>query len=561
MCASACVYVCATRMERKRTQQTRINLPSIPQNIAPPQQQRPMPRPMSPMMPMPGMMPPRPRKRTWKDRLLLNYGGSMHATLQKGELTVPRWIVGRSILFFFIAFVACNIAFGYPLPLDIIMVSVVSVLLFFVGSHMVANQGIHQRERTFLRNVFAISLVSRFIWVTFVYIVFNPIHYGNAMGDGADTGWYMNFAEGLAHWMRDGFTTPFNQLRLSYASAIDDVGYPIVLAIENILTFGISDVLLPLIIKAFLGAYCAICIYRVCKRHFGIGTARLAAIFVALNPNMIYWCGSMMKEAEMVFLCCLFLDKTDFTLSTSNKIGFRELVPGILIGMSLFFFRTALGLVAFFAIFGHLIFVSHKVMSNGKKILAGVLVVATLFVGIGDRFITQSVEHIENVESGGQKTNMEWRSKREGGNEFAKYAGAAVFAPLIFTIPFPTFNQANAEQIVQPLTSGGSFIRNVFSFFVIMVLLLLLISGEWRKHVFILAYTCGYLLVLVLSGYAQSGRFHMPIWPMLMLFAAYGIQIAKSNKRLQHGYNLILVLEVFVCLAWNWFKLKGRGMI
>ena len=94
-----------------------------------------------------------------------------------------------------------------------------------------------------------------------------------------------------------------------------------------------------------------------------------------------------------------------------------------------------------------------------------------------------------------------------------------------------------------------------------MVLLLLLLSGEWRKHVFILAYMCGYLVVLVFSGFAQSGRFHMPIWPMLMLFAAYGVQIAKGNVRLRRGFNMVLMAEVLVCLIWNWFKLKGRGMI
>jgi hypothetical protein len=44
---------------------------------------------------------------------------------------------------------------------------------------------------------------------------------------------------------------------------------------------------------------------------------------------------------------------------------------------------------------------------------------------------------------------MEWRSTRVGGNSFAKYATAGVFAPLIFTIPFPTFNQANAAQLLQ----------------------------------------------------------------------------------------------------------------
>ena len=109
--------------------------------------------------------------------------------------------------------------------------------------------------------------------------------------------------------------------------------------------------------------------------------------------------------------------------------------------------------------------------------------------------------------------------------------------------------------------AGGYFIKNILSFFVILVMILFLASGEWRKHVFIIAYTVGYLMVLVLSEFAQSGRFHMPIMPMLMLFAAYGVQIAKENKRLQMGFNVVLLFEIMVCLAWNWFKLKGRGMI
>ncbi len=57
------------------------------------------------------------------------------------------------------------------------------------------------------------------------------------------------------------------------------------------------------------------------------------------------------------------------------------------------------------------------------------------------------------------------------------------------------------------------------------------------------------------------GRVHMPVWPMLMLFAAYGIQIAKTNARVRKWWPMVLVLEVVACLAWNWFKLKGRGMI
>ena len=530
----------------------------MPEGMMPPQEGMVPPG----MMPPPGpWMMPRRKKRTWKEKLMTNYGGGMDGALTKKDLRVPNWMVTNSVVFFFIAYALCRMAFGYPYPVEMVAVMGLSVLLFFYGISSCARGWTRYREDRFLKNIFWTGFIVRFIWVCYVYFVFNPEFYGTPIGSTEDTGWYMSFGKGIADWIRDGCPIAFNQLRAEYDSAVDDVGYPIWLSILYILTFDSSDIFIPYVAKSLMGAYCAISMYRVAKHHFGISAARMAALFCMLTPNMIYWCGTMMKEAEMVFLCCLFIEKTDYTLSTSNKLGFRELIPGVLIGMALMFVRTALGLVAFLAVFAHIVFVSEKVMSNGKKILAGVLVAATLFVGIGDRFISQSKEHIEKVEAGGQKTNMEWRAERKGGNSFARYAGAAVFAPLIFTIPFPTFNQAEADQIVQVLTAGGSYIRNVLSYFVILVLILVLISGEWRKHVFILAFTVGYLVVLVFSGYAQSGRFHMPVWPMIMLLAAYGIQVLKDNKRIKWQYNIVLMLEVVVCLAWNWFKLKGRGMI
>ena len=318
---------------------------------------------------------------------------------------------------------------------------------------------------------------------------------------------------------------------------------------------------MPMIIKCIVTSYCAISIYNVTKRHFGEGVARIASIFVCVNPNMIYWCGTMFKEAEMVFLCCLAIDNFDRVLSSGKRYTFRSLMPGMLASFALMFFRSALGLVIFMAVFAHIVMASNRVMSFGKKILAGILVVATLFIAMGERIRTQSEFLLETARSDAQSKNMEWRAEREGGNSLSTYAGAAVFAPLIFTIPFPTFNQAEEGQLLQVQLAGGSYIKNILSFFVIIVMLMMLISGEWRQHVFILAYTVGYHVVLVMSEFAQSGRFHMPVWPMILLFAAYGIQIAKSNRKLQRWYNITLVIEFVACIAWNWFKLKGRGLI
>ena len=507
------------------------------------------------------------KSRKWREQFMRRYGLGLYAPHRHGEFMMPDWLIGKSIVVFLCAFIVCQLAFGYTPAFDLILVAVLSVFLFFYLGDQLSRSWAYMSEKDFLVHVFVIGLVFRLVWVIYMYDFFNPSHFGNTLGDGADTEWYLPFGKAIADWVRGDENLSFKELSQNiWLAAVDDIGYPIWLAIDNLLCFGLSDVLFPMIVKALVGSYCSICIYHIAKRHFGIGTARIAALFVMLNPNMIYWCGTMMKEAEMVFLCCLAVDKFDETFSSGNRLTFSALLPGMLAGLSLFFFRTALGMTMFLAVFTHIVFVSHRVMSIGKKVLAGTLVAAMLAVGIGDRIVRQANEIVRTVKSDSQQKNMEWRENRidAKGNQnklITKYAGATVFAPLIFTIPFPTFNEASANQLLQIQLSGGYYIKNILSFFVILVMLLMLVSGEWRKHVFIIAYTVGYLVVLTLSSFAQSGRFHMPIWAMLMLFAAYGIQLARGNARIRFGLNIVLVIEIIACIGWNWFKLKGRGLI
>ena len=479
----------------------------------------------------------------------------------KREHSLPNWLIENSMVFFFVSMFACWILFGYVPKYDLILTAAISIVLFFFVGRSMSNKFSLFSEKKFLRSVFTVGLVVRILWILYMFFVFNPRYYGTRHGDGADTDWFMGFGKYLAEWIGGDSMYSLSQIIDINMSAIDDVAYPMILGIEYLLTGGISDVLIPYIVKSILGAYCAVCAYRITKRHFGEGAARIAAIFVCLNPNIIYWCGTMMKEADMVFFCCLAVDKFDEALSSNSQLTIKSLLPGILCGLVLLFMRTTLGLAMFAAVMLHIVLADKRIISVGKKIFMGILMVFVLSVVVGDHLMEQSKGYFEKAQSDYQHTNMEWRSTREGGNSFAKYAGAAVFAPLIFTIPFPTLNEALSTQLLQVQLAGGSYIKNILSFFVILMLIQFLITGEWRKHVFILGYTCAYLVVLVFSGFAQSGRFHMPIWPMLMILAAHGIQIAKTDKKMRKWFTYVLFAEVFVCLVWNWFKLAGRGMI
>jgi len=514
--------------------------------------------PMGQGMPPQLMGPARPRG--WRERWMSRFGMGVQMSRTK-DRTIPNWLTGRSIVFFFLSMLVCWFAFGYVPEFELWIVACISLVIFFYGGQVMSKGWERKKERVFLRNIFIVGFILRLSWIIYCYFVFNPEHFGNTYGDQADTDWYMGFAKDISEWLTGNSQYSFAEIRQRNGAAIDDTAYPIWLAIGYAIWGVENDIFMPFLVKCIVNAYCAVCIYHVAKRHFGEGTARMAAIFVAINPNIIYWCGNMFKEAEMVFFCCLFIDEVDKALS-SNRLTFKDLWLGLFAGMVLFFMRAALGVAAFMAMFAHIVFVSNRVLSFGKKIIAGILVVATLLVGMGESLRTRTKYLFDTAQTTEhQQKNMEWRAEREGGNKFAEYASAAVFAPLIFTIPFPTFNQAQESQLLQIQLSGGSYIKNIFSFFVIIVLLMMLISGEWRRHVFIIAYLVGYLGVLVLSNFAQSGRFHMPIWPMLMLFAAYGIQIAKTNVRVRKWFPMVLVLEIAICLFWNWFKLAGRGMI
>jgi len=86
-----------------------------------------------------------------------------------------------------------------------------------------------------------------------------------------------------------------------------------------------------------------------------------------------------------------------------------------------------------------------------------------------------------------------------------------------------------------------------------------------------LAFMLGYLVVLAFSYFAQSERFHQPVMPFEMMFAAYGVSLAIQGVPIRKGIGnrgtykrwfMYWCIAMFVAaIAWNWFKLAGRGMI
>jgi phosphoglycerol transferase MdoB-like AlkP superfamily enzyme len=157
-----------------------------------------------------------------------------------------------------------------------------------------------------------------------------------------------------------------------------------------------------------------------------------------------------------------------------------------------------------------------------------------------------------------QETGMDYRAQIEGGNSFARYATGAIFAPMIFTLPFSSMVYTEGQEN-QMMLHGGNFVKNVISGFTLFALVLLLLSGDWRKHTLPIAMMCGYLAVIAFSNFAHSERFHQPALPFELMFAAFGISQLKQKHMKWVDYWLYFILVAVV--GWAWIKLAGRGLV
>ncbi|MCE1154969.1 MAG: hypothetical protein LWW91_02400, partial [Bacteroidales bacterium] len=171
--------------------------------------------------------------------------------------------------------------------------------------------------------------------------------------------------------------------------------------------------------------------------------------------------------------------------------------------------------------------------------------------------ISNEIEEVWESRKINQQESYEWRSSREDGNRLARNISSAYLAPAIFIIPFPTMVHVESQQN-QMLLHGGYYVKNVMAFFVFVALLMLFTTKKIREHLLLLSFTFGYLLVIAFSSFAHSERFHLPVLPLLLILAAYGVENVSPKLKVFFVPYLVVLLVLFV--AWSWFKLAGRGL-
>jgi len=464
------------------------------------------------------------------------------------------YISNKAIVVYCIGLLVVTLLFfDRMLPFGLICLSLFFVISFFSFSDKQIKSWSRISPLSFESKLFSMALILRVIYVIVIYFVNMDLYGVGYEAEGfTDNGFYHEMAVSMCDLWSNG---EFNVFAIWSEWSVDysDMGYPFYLGFVYFITG--KSILISHIIKALLDAFSCLLIYRLAKRNFGDQVGRMAGVFYMLNFLFFWWCGSHMKETEMIFLTILFIERMDAVLR-EPKLPTIKICLYVFIGAALYFFRSVLCVVAFLSVITAIVMSSKKIIGMHRKIVLGGLLVVSLFCVFGNRMSEEVSQLVDRSQNFDQEDNLKWRAERKGGNVLVSKISKSVFAPFLFVIPFPTMS--NTEQLNQEIMNGGYYIKNILGFFCMFGLFCLIRSGDWRKHVLLGSFLIGYLLVLSMSAFVHSGRFHMPALPFILIFAAYGVlKITSKQKRY---FTYYLVFELLIIIAWNWFKLAGRGM-
>ena len=463
----------------------------------------------------------------------------------------PKFFTSKAISIYFAGLIISNILFfNHILDWKWWIFGIIEVVGFFYYSNQLTRSWLKYKDERFIKKLFYSAFFIRLIWMVIGYVFYSIMNGNPFEFDSGDSRGYHQQAVEISSMIQSGELNLFFKQMNGRNS---DMGYSLFLGIQYFFTG--DSIIIERIIKCILGAFTCVMIYKFTIRNFGAEVARMAAIFCMLMPNLILYTGIHTKEVEMLLLTVGFMERTDWMFRNKN-FNFVEIAPPILLAASLFFFRTVLGAAALFAMFTTILFSNTKVITLGKRVILFIWILGTVIFFIGGA-ISNEIEGVWQSRGDNQERSMQQRSTMFNGNKFAKYFTGAIFAPLIFVIPFPTVVETYHQEN-QQIINGGNFVKNVMAFFVLIALIELIKSGKWRDYVLIGSFTIGYLLVIAFSAFAQSERFHQPAIPFELILAAFGVSIMTNKSKKYYTWWMAFVFLAIV--GWSWFKLAGRGM-
>lgn len=462
----------------------------------------------------------------------------------------PKKIASKAVLVYIGALTAVTVFFfSYAMSLTFIIMGVVWVVGFFLLSSLCSRRWEKLPSQRFVLNVALTGFGLRMAWVTFSYFFYL---YNTGLPFEFDAADSIGYWEDSVWLSTEKWPTIVDYLYTN-RSSVSDSGY--VFYLTMLCKVIGPNIFLSRVFKALWSTATVLLVYNLAKRNMGEEVGRLAAIFSCFMPNLVIYCGLQLKETEMLFLMVAFMERADYLLR-SKKISVLNVLVTVLLLLSLFTFRTVLGIAGVLAFVTGVVFTSASVIGRQKRVMLIAWVVVAAFALAGGTLVNEA-EGLWEERNSNQETKRLAQTLK--GNQWAKYATGTVMAPMMFVLPFPTMVDVD-EQYNQQVLSGGNYVRNFLGGFVILaVTTALFVKKNWRDLSFLGSFVIAYLGIISASGFSNSERFLLPGLPGLLIMAAYGVTMlnARNYKGIKVWYWIVPIMAV----AWAYFKLGSRGLL
>ena len=425
------------------------------------------------------------------------------------------------------------------------------VLFFFVMTAVFYPRWKNDETKKFKWKVFLVAFVIRGLYAfVMCYYYYWETGIGFEFG-AADSRWYHSTGVYLSRCLKQGYISYIFQYLNAYTMGWSDQGYTLWLTLLYTI-FGRSW-LVPRLFKALMHAYLCVVIYKLGTRTFGERTGRLASVMCVFMPVLIQMCGLHTKEAEMIFLSILTLERMDYLIRSKRHTIWNITCPILLIGLT-FGFRTIIGMCLIFAFLAFVVFSPKDLVGKKAKvvIIASVVVLffVLLFSPVGREM--RIIYHMKFTDLSYQSEKYESMDMKH-----AELAQSWIMAPGAFVLPLSPMVEESPDH--NKMIHGSTYVTNFLAFFAMLAIVIAFRQRKWRDFSLIGAYELSYLAIIMFSFAANSERFHEPAVPLLILMAAYAMTHLR-HKDLKFFYvycGLLLVALV----AWNWLKLSARGLV
>jgi hypothetical protein len=428
------------------------------------------------------------------------------------------------------------------------------IVFFFYKLNKITSSTYYMGSVAFTSKIFWYAWLSRLVTMIILYVVAlytwdKPFYVG-----AVDAIKYHRVATEVAELIDLGnLRAILPYVMAQYDGLPDNIGVPLFIGLLYSI-FGVSP-LFAKVVLTLIGTGTVIFTYKTTRLIWNESVAKVAAIILAFFPLSLFYSSVILKEEFVVFLVSISIFLTTKMIVT-RKIKLFQLISLICAMALIFLFRTAAG-----TLIVSLVAISLVINRFGGNIGVAIVFTILLYLGLvtminvfGD--VDYYIGRLEEFDDFSEKRI----SSISEGNTLATIAGTPIYIALSFISPFPAMVKTPiAENLPHDDTYywiGGLIVWNFLMFFGF--------TGLWhamkessKKGFVIWGYAVGYSIILGVTAMFTAVRFGYNIMPVFCILIAVGISKLKKIR----PWRFYLIGAVGLILAWNIFRLAGRGML